>query len=108
MVSFQDAPLPLLVMGFLIIIGNTGFPCMLRFIIWVASKCVRRGSGVWEEFRFLLDHPRRCFALLFPSKPTWWLFAVLVIFNGIDLILFIILNVSRTIYRNHLYFGSRV
>ena len=33
MVSFNKAPLLLLVMTFLIVIGNTGFPCMLRLII---------------------------------------------------------------------------
>ena len=94
MISFQRATLPLLYGTFLIIIGNTGFPCMLRFVIWVATKCVRYGSPVWEELRFLLDHPRRCFTLLFPSKATWWLFWVLVILNGLDLILFIILDLN--------------
>jgi Trk-type K+ transport system membrane component len=94
MVSFQTAVLPLLLGSFLIIIGNTGFPCMLRFVIWTCSKCVPHGSGVWEEFRFLLDHPRRCFTLLFPRKATWWLFAVLVILNGVDLIFFVILDLE--------------
>ena len=65
---------------------------MLRFVIWITSLFVRRDSGLWEELRFLLDHPRRCFTLLFPSHDTWWLFAVLIILNGIDLIFFIILN----------------
>ena len=97
MVSFQFAVLPLLLGTFLIIIGNTGFPCMLRFVIWLTSKFVPKGSGVWEELRFLLDHPRRCFTLLFPSKANWWLFAVLVGLNGLDLIFFIILDVSPTL-----------
>lgn len=92
--SFNTAIWPLLIMSFLIIIGNTGFPIMLRWIIWVTSKYVPTGSGIWEELRFLLDHPRRCFTLLFPSKATWWLFWILVILNGIDLIFFIILDVS--------------
>ena len=74
--------------------GNTGFPCMLRFVIWTASKVVRRDSGVWEEFRFLLDHPRRCFTLLFPTTATWWLFWILVVLNGLDLIFFIVLDVG--------------
>lgn len=95
MIMFQLAVLPLLLGTFLIIIGNTGFPCMLRFVIWLASKCVPYRSGVWEEFKFLLDHPRRCFTLLFPSGANWWLFWVLVLLNGIDLIFFIILDVSR-------------
>ncbi|OAG04634.1 potassium transport protein TRK1/TRK2 [Paraphaeosphaeria sporulosa] len=94
MVMFQLCVLPLLLGTFLIIIGNTGFPCMLRFIIWLASKCVPYRSGVWEEFKFLLDHPRRCFTLLFPSSANWWLFWVLILLNGIDLIFFIVLDLN--------------
>src|SRR3954447_23255455 len=86
MIPFQFAVLPLLIGTFLIIIGNTGFPCMLRFVIWLSHKFVPYGSGVWEELRFLLDHPRRCFTLLFPSGANWWLFWVLVLMNVIDLI----------------------
>ena len=93
MISFQKAVVPLLFGSFLIIIGNTGFPCMLRFIIWSSSLFVPRDSGLWEELRFLLDHPRRCFTLLFPTQATWWLFWILVILNGVDLVLFIILDV---------------
>ncbi|KAK6810552.1 hypothetical protein RU639_013753 [Aspergillus parasiticus] len=94
MTSFQTAIFPLLLMTFLIIIGNTGFPCMLRLIIWVLSNVVPRESAVWEELKFLLDHPRRCFTLLFPRNATWWLFAILVALNGIDLIFFIILDLN--------------
>ena len=94
MISFQNATFPMLLMTFLIIIGNTGFPCMLRFVIWALSKCVPVGSGIWEELQFLLDHPRRCFTLLFPRAATWWLFAILVVLNGIDLIFFIILDLN--------------
>lgn len=93
MISFQRATFILLLGGFLIVIGNTGFPCMLRFVIWVCSSLVPYGSALYEEFRFLLDHPRRCFTLLFPRQATWWLFGILVILNGVDLIFFIILDV---------------
>lgn len=94
MISFQTAVWPLLLMTFLIIIGNTGFPIMLRIIIWVTSQFIPKESGIWEELRFLLDHPRRCFTLLFPAKATWWLFWILVILNGLDLIFFVVLDVS--------------
>ncbi|KAM3083469.1 low affinity potassium transporter [Clarireedia jacksonii] len=97
MISFNTAIWPLLVMSFLIIIGNTGFPIMLRLIIWVTSLWVPTGSGIWEELKFLLDHPRRCFTLLFPSKATWWLFWILIILNGVDLLFFIILDLGNTI-----------
>ncbi|KAI2469265.1 potassium transport protein TRK1/TRK2 [Annulohypoxylon bovei var. microspora] len=90
--SFNTAIFPLLIMSFLIILGNTGFPIMLRFMIWLFSLIAPRGSGLWEELRFLLDHPRRCFTLLFPSNANWWLFFILVALNGVDLILFIILD----------------
>ncbi|KAI5294851.1 low affinity potassium transporter [Ascosphaera acerosa] len=94
MESFSDAVFPLLLLGFLIVIGNTGFPCMLRFIIWVLSKVVPRDSATWEELQFLLDHPRRCFTLLFPRGATWWLVLVLIILNGVDVIFFVILDLN--------------
>jgi hypothetical protein len=94
MTSFQRAVFPLLLLSFLIVIGNTGFPCMLRLMIWTLSKFARQGTALWEELKFLLDHPRRCFTLLFPRNATWWLFAILVALNGIDVIFFIILDVS--------------
>ncbi|KAJ5111413.1 Low-affinity potassium transport protein [Penicillium argentinense] len=92
MLSFSTAVFPLLLMTFLILIGNTGFPCMLRLMIWVLSKFARQGSALCEELKFLLDHPRRCFTLLFPRNATWWLFAILVALNGIDVIFFIVLD----------------
>ncbi|KAF1809695.1 hypothetical protein P152DRAFT_157267 [Eremomyces bilateralis CBS 781.70] len=97
MVSFNKSPLVLLLGTFLIIIGNTGFPCMLRFVIWAASKCVPRGSAIWEELQFLLDHPRRCFTLLFPKAATWWLFFVVILLNVVDLIFFIILDLNAEV-----------
>jgi hypothetical protein len=84
-------------MSFLILIGNTAFPIMLRWTIWLASKLVPQGSGIWEELKFLLDHPRRCFTLLFPSHATWWLFWILVLLNGVDLLFFIILDFGNPI-----------
>ncbi|KAJ5795288.1 hypothetical protein N7457_001887, partial [Penicillium paradoxum] len=94
MYSFKRAVFPLLMLSFLIIIGNTAFPCMLRLMIWVLSKFTRQGTALWEELKFLLDHPRRCFTLLFPRNATWWLFAILVALNGIDLIFFVILDLN--------------
>ena len=80
--------------SFLIVIGNTGFPCLLRFIVWLSSLFTSKGTAIWEELRFLLDHPRRCFTLLFPSSATWVLFGILIALNGLDLVFFIILDIN--------------
>ena len=77
-----------------LICRNTGFPCLLRFIIWTLYKMCPEGSVKKETFAFLLEHPRRCFTLLFPRWATWWLFAVLAILNFIDLFFFLVLNLG--------------
>lgn len=95
MSSFVHSEFVLMIMCFLIILGNTGFPVMLRFIIWVLTKIVPRRSGLWEELKFLLDHPRRCFTLLFPSGPNWWLFWILILLNAVDLLFFLVLDLGK-------------
>lgn len=99
MLSFNKAVYPLVVMMWFIIVGNTGFPVLLRFIIWVLFKLSPELSQFKENLGFLLDHPRRCFTLLFPSAATWWLLATLVALNGIDLVLFIILDFGSAVLR---------
>lgn len=92
MITFQRSIFVLIVVSYFVVIGNTGFPIMLRFLIWILYKCAKPLLLFKESLEFLLDHPRRCFTLLFPSVPTWWLFFILVVLNGIDLVLFIILD----------------
>ena len=75
-------------------IRNTGFPCFLRLIIWILFKIFPNGSPAKETLAFLLDHPRRCFTLLFPGSATWWLFGVLVILNVLDLFFFLVLDLG--------------
>lgn len=97
MISFQRSEFILMIGAFLIIIGNTAFPIMLRCIIWLLARIVPRGTGLWEELMFLLDHPRRCFTLLFPSSATWWLFFVLVILNVVDVVSFLVLDLNNPV-----------
>ncbi|EEB06310.1 potassium ion transporter Trk1 [Schizosaccharomyces japonicus yFS275] len=86
----------LLTSSFFIIAGNTGFPCLFRFVIWCFYCIVPSSSGKKEALAFLLDHPRRCFTLLFPSKATWWLVFILVILNAIDLLIFMLLDLNNS------------
>lgn len=95
MYSFSRSIYIMLIACWFIVIGNTGFPMLLRFIIWVMFKTAKPLSLYKESLGFLLDHPRRCFTLLFPAMPTWWLFAILVILNALDLILFIVLDLNE-------------
>lgn len=107
MQSFNTSVYVMVFMSFFIVIGNTGFPVLLRFIIWILFKVSKPLSLLKESLGFLLDHPRRCFTLLFPSVPTWWLFSILVVLNAVDLILFIILDLHST-YLSHIKVGYRV
>ncbi|ODH13097.1 hypothetical protein ACO22_07604 [Paracoccidioides brasiliensis] len=95
MISFRAATFPIFLMTFLIYIGNTAYPCMLRLIIWLLFKLSPRNSRIREPLNFLLDHPRRCFTLLFPSSPTWMLFFSLVFLNFIDVLLFLVLDLHN-------------
>jgi potassium uptake Trk family protein len=97
MISFKTSPYVLLILGFFVVIGNTGFPILLRFIIWIMFKFSKELSQFRESVGFLLDHPRRCFTLLFPSGPTWWLFFILIFLNIVDLVLFIILDLDAKV-----------
>jgi Trk-type K+ transport system membrane component len=107
MIAFQQAIFPLLIGSVVMIAGycnhsllslpyrNTGFPCILRFLIWILFKASRNCSERKKTFAFLLDHPRRCFTLLFPAVATWWLFGVLLLLNLLDLFFFIILDLGN-------------
>ncbi|OWB67565.1 hypothetical protein B5S30_g2927 [[Candida] boidinii] len=92
LVPFNQCAFILIVSSVFIVIGNTGFPIFLRFIIWIMFKLSTPLTLFQESLAFLLDHPRRCFTLLFPAGPTWWLFAVLVFLNCTDWVLFLILD----------------
>src|SRR5699024_10978087 len=79
--QMRNAYLLLLPMMILILLGNTAYPIMLRFVIWTASLVVPKTSRTYETLRFLLDHPRRCFIYLFPRENTWFLFGLLIVIN---------------------------
>ncbi|KAJ5180530.1 hypothetical protein N7492_003740 [Penicillium capsulatum] len=107
MISFQDATFPMLLMSFLAFAGNTCYPCLLRLIIWIIYKVCPEESSLKDPLGFLLDHPRRCYTLLFPSKPTWILFGILFIMNSVDVLLIIVLDLNNPAV-NRLAPGPRV
>jgi len=100
MVAFQDATWPMLLMSFLAFAGNTLYPVVLRLVIWCMSKLVPKQSSLQEPLGFLLQHPRRCYTLLFPSKPTWILFGIIFALNFIDVLLIILLDLDNEAVTN--------
>lgn len=95
MVSFRDAEWPMFIMSFLAFAGNTFYPVFLRLIIWIMTKIMPPRSPTQDPLNFLLDHPRRCYTLLFPSKPTWVLFVILFALNFVDTLLIIALDLHN-------------
>lgn len=107
MITFRDATWPMLVMSFLAFAGNTFYPCFLRLLIWTIYKLSPAASSLEESLRFLLDHPRRCYTLLFPSTPTWMLATILLALNFVDVLLIIVLDLDN-LEVNALPIGPRI
>lgn len=107
MITFRDATWPMLVMTFLAFAGNTCYPVLLRLTLYILSKTVPARSSAKEALNFLLDHPRRCYTLLFPSRPTWVLFGIVVALNFIDVLFIIVLDLDNPAV-NDLPMGPRI
>lgn len=107
MIPFQDATWPMLVVTFLAFAGNTFYPVFLRLLIWTMHKVLTKRISMQEPLRFLLDHPRRCYTLLFPSRVTWTLFSILFALNFIDTLLIVTLDLDNSAV-NNLAPGPRV
>ncbi|RYP23806.1 hypothetical protein DL765_000883 [Monosporascus sp. GIB2] len=95
MITFRDAAWPMLAMSFLAFAGNTCYPVVLRLVIWTMSKLVPKNSSMRETLQFLLEHPRRCYTLLFPSSTTWILFGILFALNFVDVVLILTLDLDN-------------
>lgn len=92
MISFRDAIWPMIAMSFLAFSGNTLYPVFLRLLIWTISKVAPKDASIQEPLSHLLNHPRRCYTLLFPSRPTWILFSIIFCLNFVDTLLIIVLD----------------
>lgn len=102
MTAFQRAIYLLITMGLLILAGNTMYPVFLRWIV-LAIRYVLPRNEDWSDLRntlqFLLDHPRRCYTNLFAAQHTWWLLLSVFVLNGIDTVMFVILNVRHPLFQ---------
>nr|UJH94642.1 Trk2 [Starmerella bombicola] len=88
---WRSAYVPLVV-SFTVMAGNVAIPIILRFSVYIVFRMSPRFGQTRETLGFLLDHPRRCFMLLFPSTTTWWLSLTILIFIVVEVALFMILD----------------
>lgn len=93
-IPFSGMPYILIIAGALALIGQTQFPIFLRLTIWMMKKMVPTGSRLHNTLQFLLQHPRRCFIYLFPSRQTWYLLAIQIAIDVTAWLCFEILNIG--------------
>lgn len=79
----------------LTVAGNTLYPVFLRSILWTMSKVTPRQSSIQESLQFLLNHPRRCCTLLFPSGTTWALFGIIMGLNFLGTLIITVLDLHN-------------
>jgi len=80
--DFAKSPILLNTIGALVVLGNTGLPIMVRFIVAALERSASPGSDRQRILDFLLEHPRRCFTHMFPAVHTLWLLLVIVALNA--------------------------
>ncbi|KAK6722793.1 hypothetical protein SNK04_001646 [Fusarium graminearum] len=103
MAAFQDGYFVLIVVGLLVLAGNTAYPLLLRFFLWCSLRLLQlttqpKTLGPWKEtIEFILKYPRRVYTTLFPSGATWWLFLVIFVINTIDWVAFEVLNIGNKV-----------
>lgn len=101
MIPYGSSYFVLVVMGILILAGNTAYPIFLRFWIWSVLQLLNLLT--WEEsfhdlkvtLEYILKYPRRVYTNLFPARATWWLLFMLFALNGIDWVGYEVLNIGN-------------
>ncbi|KAK1758771.1 high-affinity potassium transport protein [Echria macrotheca] len=103
MIPFQTAYFVLIAMALLILAGNTAYPLFLRLTFWTTWKVLKLLTNetafcdTKSTLEFVLNYPRRVYTNLFPSRPTWWLLFMIILLNGIDWLLFEVLNIGNPV-----------
>lgn len=101
MVPYNSSYFVLIVMGLLILAGNTAYPIYLRLILWSGLKILNKATYPdqlveWKTtLEYILKYPRRVYTNLFPSRQTWWLLFMLFVLNGTDWVAYEVLNLGN-------------
>ncbi|ETS81829.1 hypothetical protein PFICI_06831 [Pestalotiopsis fici W106-1] len=103
----------LIVMGAMILAGNTAYPVFLRLWLWSILKLLNLLTyetsfrHLKDTLEYILKYPRRVYTNLFPSRATWWLLFMLFVLNGTDWVAFEILNLGNP-NLEHIKTGPRI
>lgn len=102
-IPFQDSYFVLIVMGSMILAGNTAYPIFLRFIFWSMAKVLSLTTAEesLKDFKgtlqLILKYPRRVYTNMFPARQTWWLVFMVCLLNFTDWTSFEILNLGNPV-----------
>ncbi|KAI0845470.1 TrkH-domain-containing protein [Daldinia vernicosa] len=102
MIPYGSSYFVLIVMGVMILAGNTAYPVFLRLILWSSLKMLKWATYdddmvEWKEtIGYILKYPRRVYTNLFPSRQTYWLVFMLFVLNGTDWVAFEVLNLGNS------------
>ncbi|KAI0876975.1 TrkH-domain-containing protein [Hypoxylon argillaceum] len=113
MIPYGGSYFVLIVMGAMILAGNTAYPVFLRLCIWCSLNILNHVSYAhdfveWKAtLEYILKYPRRVYTNLFPQRQTWWLVFMLFVLNGTDWVAFEILNLGNPSL-SEIRTGSRV
>ncbi|KAI1077582.1 TrkH-domain-containing protein [Whalleya microplaca] len=113
MIPYGSSYFVLIVMGSMILAGNTAYPIFLRLSLWCSLKLLKlvtypQDYAEWKEtLEYILKYPRRVYTNLFPSRQTWWLLFMLFVLNGTDWAAFEILNLGNSTL-DQIPLGSRI
>lgn len=101
--AFLSSYFLLVVVTCLMLAGSAAFPVFLRLGLWLLAQGLKYGTRetdypvLKETLSFTLKYPRRVYTMLFPSKATWYLFAMLVGFVAVDWVLILTLSLGNTV-----------
>lgn len=99
--AFEGAWFLLVATVLLMLAGSAAFPAFLRLILWCMAQLLKYGTHeedyaiTKETLDFTLKYPRRVYTMLFPSKPTWLLVAMLVFLVTADWIALSVLSIGN-------------
>ncbi|KAL7620596.1 hypothetical protein AAE478_009591 [Parahypoxylon ruwenzoriense] len=113
MIPYGSSYFVLVVMGVMILAGNTAYPIFLRLCLWCSLEILKLVTYTddfmeWKAtLEYILKYPRRVYTNLFPSRQTYWLLFMLFMLNGTDWVAFEILNLGNSTLEK-IPLGSRI